>query len=220
MKKNAVIRALLTPLMCSLFLAGCQSFKNGSGLADSRNSNINKQEADNNRSQALLKSGVEYLQKGDIPKAQSVFNTGLKFDLNNPALHFFNAYAYQLKFEKGDADSFVTAEAGFKTAISLDPTLDLAYTQLGKLYLSSGNFEEAKKAYALAVDSKQKSPQEGLFGLAQAAMLSGDAQTAVYATSKLDELKWQDPKTVQTESLVGRDGQTAQASGRHVRAIR
>lgn len=202
MQKNVAIKAVFVPLMCAVLIAGCQSFRNSVGMSGSKNAKSNMQEADANRSQALLKSGAEYLQKGEIDKAQAVFNTGLKFDLNNPALHFFNAYTYQLKFEKGDADSFVTAEAGFRSAISLDPTLDLAYMQLGKLYLSSGNYEEAKKSYALAVDSKQKSPQEGLFGLAQAAMLSGDAKTAVYATTKLDELKWQDPRLFRLKALL------------------
>ena len=186
-------------LCLSVLLSGCASVKNGFGSSNS----INKyQQIDINKSQELLKSGVEYLQKGEIDKAQAVFNTGLKFDLNNPALHFFNAYTYQLKFEKGDADSFATAEAGFKTAIGLDSTLDVAYMQLGKLYLSSGNYVEAKKSYALAVDSKQKSPQEGLFGLAQAAMLSGDSQTAVFATTKLDELKWQDARLFRLKALL------------------
>ena len=202
MQKNVAIKSVFVPLMCTVLIAGCQSFRNSVGMSGSKNAKSNMQEADANRSQALLKSGAEYLQKGEIDKAQAVFNTGLKFDLNNPALHFFNAYTYQLKFEKGDADSFVTAEAGFRSAISLDPTLDLAYMQLGKLYLSSGNYEEAKKSYALAVDSKQKSPQEGLFGLAQAAMLSGDAKTAVYATTKLDELKWQDPRLFRLKALL------------------
>ena len=105
-KKNIPITLLSAILVC-----GCQSTKNNLGYAGTKNSKIYSQEADINRSQALLKSGVEYLQKGEIDKAQAIFNTGLKFDLNNPALHFFNAYTYQLKFEKGDADSFVTAEA-------------------------------------------------------------------------------------------------------------
>ena len=186
-------------LCLSVLLSGCASVKNGFGSSNS----INKyQQIDINKSQELLKSGVEYLQKGEIDKAQAIFNSGLKFDLNNSALHFFNAYTYQLKFEKGDADSFASAEAGFKTAIGLDSTLDVAYTQLGKLYLSSGNYVEAKKSYALAVDSKQKSPQEGLFGLAQASMLSGDSQTAIFATTKLDELQWQDARLFRLKALL------------------
>ena len=202
MNKTIYLKNLLLLIIFVIFFTGCQSTKNGMGATGSKNQKENMQQADINRTQALLQSGVEYLQKGEIEKAQAVFNTGLKFDLNNPALHFFNAYTYQLKFEKGDADSFVTAEAGYKTAIGLDPTLDLAYMQLGKLYLSSGNYAEAKKSYALAVDSKQKSPQEGLFGLAQASMLSGDAQTAVYATTKLEELKWQDPRLFRVKALL------------------
>jgi tetratricopeptide (TPR) repeat protein len=126
----------------------------------------------------------------------------LKFDLNSAVLHFFNAFAYQLKYEKGEMDSFAGAEAGYRAAIGLDATLDVAYVQLGKLYMSSANYVEAKKAFALAVDSKQKSPQEALFGLAQAAMLSGDAQTAVFATTKLDELKWQDPRLFRVKALL------------------
>jgi tetratricopeptide (TPR) repeat protein len=195
MKKNF----LTLFLGISVLISGCASFKSGFGFT---NANNKYQQSDINQSQELLKSGVDYLQKGEIDKAQAVFNTGLKFDLNNPALHFFNAYTYQLKFEKGDADSFATAEAGFKTAIGLDSTLDVAYMQLGKLYLSSGNYVEAKKSYALAVDSKQKFPQEGLFGLAQASMLSGDSQTAIFATSKLDELKWQDARLFRLKALL------------------
>lgn len=202
MYKNLLSKHLFISLLFAIFISGCQTTKNGAVVKSSQSSKNKIQPADINRTQALLQSGVEYLQKGDIEKAQAVFNTGLKFDLNNPALHFFNAYTYQLKFEKGDADSFVTSEAGYKTAIGLDPTIDLAYLQLGKLYLSSGNFVEAKKSYALAVDSKQRSPQEGLFGLAQAAMLSGDAQTAIYATSKLEELNWQDPRLFRLKALL------------------
>ena len=202
MKNKNLLNKLFLLLTIALSIAGCQSTKNGMGFSGFKSSNINTQQADTNRTQALLQSGVEHLQKGEIDKAQAVFNTGLKFDLNNPTLHFFNAYTYQLKFEKGDADSFVTSEAGYKSAIGLDPTLDMAYMQLGKLYLTSGNYVEAKRSYALAVDSKQKSPQEGLFGLAQSAMLSGDPQTAIYATTKLEELKWQDPRLFRLKALL------------------
>lgn len=195
MRKNDVV---LIFCLC-IFISGCSTFKSGFDFSNASNK---YQQGNVNKSQELLKSGIEYLQKGEIDKAQVVFNTGLKFDLNNPVLHFFNAYTYQLKYEKGDADSFATAEAGFKTAIGLDSTLDVAYMQLGKLYLSSGDYVEAKKSYALAVDSKQKSPQEGLFGLAQAAMLSGDPQTAIFATTKLDELNWQDARLFRLKALL------------------
>ena len=193
----------LSALCLALLVSGCSSingdFGFGSFIKDLGNQT---QQAEPTRTQSLLKAGAEYLQKGEIDKAQAVFNTGLKFDLNSAALHFFNAFAYQLKYEKGEMDSFASAEAGYRTAIGLDATLDVAYVQLGRLYMSSANYIEAKKAFALAVDSKQKNPFEGLFGLAQAAMLSGDTQTAVFATAKLDELNWQDPRLFRVKALL------------------
>ena len=191
MKLKIHISSLLFTILC---LAGCASFN--SGLVSK------SQQAEPTRTQQLLKAGAEYLQKDEIDKAQAVFNTGLKFDLNNAALHFLNAFTYQLKYEKGDMDSFAAAEAGYKTAIGLDSTLDIAYLQLGKLYMSSTNYTGAKKVFALAVDSKPKSPFEALFGLAQSSMLSGDLKTAIFATNKLDDLNWQDPRLFRVKALL------------------
>jgi len=194
---------VLSPLCLTLLVSGCASINGDFGFGSFIKDLGNKsQQTEPTRTQSLLKAGAEYLQKGEIDKAQAVFNTGLKFDLNSAALHFFNAFAYQLKYEKGEMDSFAAAEAGYRTAIGLDATFDVAYVQLGKLYMSSANYIEAKKAFALAVDSMQKSPHEGLFGLAQAAMLSGDLQTAVFATTKLDELNWQDPRLFRVKALL------------------
>ena len=194
---------VLSPLCLTLLVSGCASINGDFGFGSFIKDLGNKsQQTEPTRTQSLLKAGAEYLQKGEIDKAQAVFNTGLKFDLNSAALHFFNAFAYQLKYEKGEMDSFAAAEAGYRTAIGLDATFDVAYVQLGKLYMSSSNYIEAKKAFALAVDSMQKSPHEGLFGLAQAAMLSGDLHTAVFATTKLDELNWQDPRLFRVKALL------------------
>jgi tetratricopeptide (TPR) repeat protein len=141
-----------------------------------------------------MRAGAEYLEKGELENAQTVFNTALKFDLKNAPLHFFNALTYQLKYEKGDADSYALAEAGYRTAIGLDTSLDVAHLQLGRLYMSSKKFTEAKKSFALAVDAKVKAPQEALFGMAQASLYSGDAATATWATAELEKLDWKDAR--------------------------
>jgi len=139
-------RHSISALCFALLLSGCSSVNSELGfsslLKDFRNKS---QQAEPTRTQVLLKAGAEYLQNGEIDKAQAVFNTGLKFDLNNAALHFFNAFAYQLKFEQGDIDAFPNAEAGYTSAIALDATLDVAYLQLGRLYMSNTKFIEAKK---------------------------------------------------------------------------
>jgi tetratricopeptide (TPR) repeat protein len=193
----------LSALCFAISISGCSSINGDFGFANIlKDAGSKSQQAEPTRTQVLLKAGVEYLQKAELDKAQAVFNTGLKFDLNNAALHFFNAFAYQLKFEKGEIDAFASAEAGYKTALSLDSTLDVAYLQLGRLYTSNTKFIEAKKAFALAVDAKPKNPQEALMGLTQASMLSGDTKTAIWAVSKLDDLEWKDPRLYRAKALL------------------
>ena len=193
----------ISAIFLAISISGCSSINGDFGFASLlKDSGSKSQQAEPTRTQVLLKAGAEYLQKGEVDKAQAVFNTGLKFDLNNAALHFFNAFAYQLKFEQGEIDAFANAEAGYKTAISLDSTLDIAYLQLGRLYTSNTKFVEAKKAFALAVDAKPKNSQEALMGLTQASMLSGDTKTAIWAVSKLDELEWKDPRLFRAKAFL------------------
>lgn len=146
------------------------------------------------RSQTLLRTGADYLQSGELDKAQKVFNSGLKFDIKSAPMHFFNALTYQLKYDKGDGDSFALAEVGYRTAINLDPTLDIAHLQLGRLYMGAKNYGSAKKSFALAVDAKPKAPQEALYALSQASLLSGDSNTSVWAAAQLDALHWPDAR--------------------------
>ena len=193
----------LSALCLAISISGCSSINGDLGISNLLKDLGNKsQQAEPSRTQVLLKAGAEYLQKGEVDKAQAVFNTGLKFDLNNAALHFFNAFAYQLKFENGEIDAFANAEAGYKTAISLDSTLDVAYLQLGRLYTSNTKYVEAKKAFALAVDAKPKNPQEALIGLTQVSMLSGDTETAIWAVSKLDAIEWKDPRLYRAKAFL------------------
>lgn len=193
MKFNTTITKF-NMLLLAAAMTGCSSMpgKNAASWSDGFVAGAETTEV--TRTQALMRAGAEYLEKGDLQNAQAVFNTALKFDLRNAPLHFFNALTYHLNYEKGDADSYALAEAGYKTAIGLDTTLDVAHLQLGRLYMSSKNYMEAKKSFAMAVDAKIKAPQEALFGMAQASLYSGDAATATWATAELEKLAWKDAR--------------------------
>jgi len=182
----------LGALLITCALAGCSVFPGKS--ARNWNEPSVTDEVALSRSQTLLRNGADYLQSGELDKAQKVFNSGLKFDIKSAPMHFFNALTYQLKYEKGDADSFALAEVGYRTAINLDPTLDIAHLQLGRLYMGAKNYGAAKKSFALAVDAKPKAPQEALYALSQASLLSGDSDTSVWAASQLDALHWPDAR--------------------------
>ena len=191
--------------LASCFLAGC-AFK-GSGSTVSGWSLPGEVELDasgkpkQSRSQVLAESGIAYLRKGDFEKAQQVFNTALKFDIKSVPLHFFNALTYHLRHERGDPESFKLAEAGYKTAILLDPTLDVAYLQLGRLYLLASRYTDAQKAFAQAVDTKPSKPEEALYGLARAALMAGDSATSAWAVSKLDDVRWKDPRLLRLKAF-------------------
>ena len=186
--------AKLNALLLAVAMTGCSSMSGKSSTSFWDGFGKKAETTEPSRTQALMRAGAEYLEKGELENAQTVFNTALKFDLKNAPLHFFNALTYQLKYEKGDADSYALAEAGYRTAIGLDTSLDVAHLQLGRLYMSSKKFTEAKKSFALAVDAKVKAPQEALFGMAQASLYSGDAATATWATAELEKLEWKDAR--------------------------
>ena len=186
--------AKLNMLLLAVAMSGCSSMSGKSSTSFWDGFGKKAETTEPSRTQALMRAGAEYLEKGELENAQTVFNTALKFDLKNAPLHFFNALTYQLKYEKGDAESYALAEAGYRTAIGLDTSLDVAHLQLGRLYMSSKKFTEAKKSFALAVDAKIKAPQEALFGMAQASLYSGDAATATWATAELEKLEWKDAR--------------------------
>ena len=186
--------AKLNMLLLAVAMTGCSSMSGKSSTSFWDGFGKKAEATEPSRTQALMRAGAEYLEKGELENAQTVFNTALKFDLKNAPLHFFNALTYQLKYEKGDAESYALAEAGYRTAIGLDTSLDVAHLQLGRLYMSSKKFTEAKKSFALAVDAKIKAPQEALFGMAQASLYSGDAATATWATAELEKLEWKDAR--------------------------
>jgi len=153
------------------------------------------------RSQILIRSGMEYLSKGDLEKAQAIFNTALKFDFDNAQLHFLNALAYHQGYLRGDADDFELAKAGYRTALLRDPSMEgIAYLQLGRLFLDAKDHASAKQAFALAVDANRQSA-DALYGLAQAAALDGDLATSYWAVSELDRIKWGDPDLYRLKAI-------------------
>jgi Tfp pilus assembly protein PilF len=179
-----------------LGLTGCTSI-GGMGKASSQwniPTTSNQIAEAKSRTQTLAESGTEYLVKGELEKAQQVFNTALKFDIKSVPLHFFNALTYQTKHEKGDPEAFKLAEAGYKTALKLDPSLDIAFMQLGHLYMSVNNYAAAQKNYVMAIDSSPNKAEEPLYFMAKASLLLGDSPSSAWAVKKLNDMNWQDAR--------------------------
>lgn len=200
LQKNVVCMAVL-----GLTVSGCGALgelessnsaaANKSGISQISSESDVKAALESGRtpSQILIRSGVDFLLKGELDKAQSIFNTALKFDFNNANLHFLNALAYHQNYLRGDADSFSLAKAGYRTALLQDPSLEtVAYLQLGRLFLDAKDHASAKQSFAMAVDKNRQSA-DALYGLAQAAAFDGDLVTSYWAANELERIKWDSP---------------------------
>ncbi len=152
------------------------------------------------RSKILMKSGAEFLVAGELEKAQQVFNTALKFDAKSAPLHFLNALTYHMSYLKGDADSLALAESGYRAALMNDPSMEMAYLQLGRLFIVAKDYTRGKQAMALAVDSDDHS-MDALYGLAQAAFFDGDLATSFWAVSELERLHWHSPQLYRLKAM-------------------
>ena len=197
-----------------LALSGCATLDGSGAPRRSPAAADAAQESALSRSQILMRSGIDFLLKGDLDKAQAIFNTALKFDFNNSQLHFLNALAYHLAYLRGTADSFVLAREGYRTALLGDPSMaGIAYLQLGRLFLDARDHASAKQALAMAVDANHQSA-DALYGLAQAAALEGDLTTSYWAASELDRMKWSNPDLYRLKAILAalaRQGGTARA---------
>lgn len=156
--------------------------------------------ADATNAQLLMQSGTEYLQKGDLQKAHSVFSVALKVDIRNAGLHFLNGLTYQMMYEAGDEASYDLAVTGFSTALSLDGNLEPAQLQLGQLHLFAKKFDLAQKSFSEAYTSNSKSTR-ALMGLAQSSVLAGDMKTAYWATVQLDLMNWESPEFLRLKAI-------------------
>lgn len=155
---------------------------------------------DATNAQLLMQSGTEYLQKGDLQKAHSVFSVALKVDIRNAGLHFLNGLTYQMMYEAGDEASYDLAVTGFNTALSLDGNLEPAQLQLGQLHLFAKKYDLAQKSFSEAYANNSKSTP-ALMGLAQSSILAGDMKSSYWATVQLDAMNWKSPELLRLKAI-------------------
>ena len=156
--------------------------------------------SDPTNAQQLMQSGTDYLQKGDLQKAHSVFSVALKLDIRNAGLHFLNGLTYQMMYEAGDEASFDLAVTGFNTALSLDENLEPAQLQLGQLYISAKKYDLAQKVFSEAYAGNSKSTR-ALMGMAQSSILAGDMKSSYWATVKLEALGTKSPEFLRLKAI-------------------
>jgi Flp pilus assembly protein TadD len=98
-----------------------------------------------------VQMGSVSLQAARYPEANQHLNLALNIDPENAQLHYLNAIAYHLGWRNGQTSNAQLAEAGYLTALGIDPNLPQAARQLGMLYAETKRFDAASAALAKAV---------------------------------------------------------------------
>jgi hypothetical protein len=172
--------------------------------------------ADPTNSQLLMQSGTEYLQKGDLQKAHSVFSVALKIDIRNAGLHFLNGLTYQMMYEAGDEASYELAVTGYITALSLESNLEPALLQLGQLHLFAKKYDLAQQSFSEAYAINSNSTR-ALMGFAQASILAGDMKSGYWATVQLDAMDWKSPEFLRLKAIQAALSQSPEKAKEYAR---
>ena len=172
--------------------------------------------ADPTNSQLLMQSGTEYLQKGDLQKAHSVFSVALKIDIRNAGLHFLNGLTYQMMYEAGDEASYDLAVTGYITALSLENNLEPALLQLGQLHLFAKKYDLAQQSFSEAYAINSNSTR-ALMGFAQASILAGDMKSGYWATVQLDAMNWKSPEFLRLKAIQAALAQSPEKAKEYAR---
>lgn len=141
-------------------------------------------------SNVLLKVGDASLREGDYESAMEYFKRAIvnhrKGDSNRlkAKSHVGLGKAYVKEGDhKKDPSIYVIAKDEFDKAVSIDPLLLAAYTNLAVVYNKLGKFDEAKKTIAKAVKT-MPADAEGWFSLFEIYLIDGDVEKARHSLAK------------------------------------
>lgn len=146
-------------------------------------------------SKRVAEEGLKYLRDGDSEKALRLFNAAIKFDGENGAYHLLAGIAYHLEYRKTTTPEMRdNAEIGYKLAAKFNPGDARATVQLGRLFLDSKRYREARDAFATMLEANPAN-SDALYGMATASYLLGDIKVALWAVREL-ELQNYDPAVI------------------------
>ena len=132
----------------------------------------NAQQLNPNDMEVYINLGSVFYDKGDYANAQMIYRIALEIDPCNSRLHCNLAY---LLWGKGEIDE---AMKEYKLAIKYDPNYDIAYNNLGVLYLDDlGNVKEAIDCLEDAIKSNPNYAL-GYYNLGRAMVVCGDKMEA------------------------------------------
>jgi general secretion pathway protein D len=172
------------PLLSDALLEGLSAPKTGSKLA-----------------WPFIRAAVDHLGKRELVEASAGFNRALKFDPQDPNLHFLNALTYHLRAESGDTSQFEYADVGYRVTLQYDPGNYWAAYQLGRIAFRNQRYAEAQDAFAYALLLEQDNLTFRL-ALAVASYYARDLATALSAVTEATAQAPDDPRVYRVAAMV------------------
>ncbi len=135
----------------------------------------------------LASEGIKSLDAGDYSKASSLFNLGLKVEINNSYLHFLNALTYHYRALAGEGTLYEVAQRGYELAVQFDQSNSTARFYHGLLHMDRRDFVSAQREFmdAAIYDGDDA---ELLYALAVSSYYARDIRTAAAAIEGLKKL--------------------------------
>ena len=152
-------------------------------------------------SKTLIIGAMESVRKGDLASASRAVNVALRFEPENPNLHFLNGFVYHLSAARGDPTQRDFAETGYRLALDFDPNHLHASYFLGQLYLDAKRWRDAQEMFAQSIKS-DKAQARSYLGLTAASYSARDLATASWASAKGVALSPDDPKMLRAALMV------------------
>lgn len=150
---------------------------------------------------AKLAKAIAFMQKMDLPQAQSSINAALQLDPRNAQLHFINGFIYHLQARHGDTQKGEMALEGYQQALRIDPGNWIAQEFQGLALLDLKRFEQAKLAFAEAL---LMTPQSAVsaHGLMVASYLTADPEVACLMADQFRKASTQVPPSFTRNSIL------------------
>lgn len=145
--------------------------------------------------------GLGLIGKNQLKEGSAQLNSALQLDPSNSYLQFFNAYAYHLMAQAGDAQKFSLAEQGYALAVQFDRSNWIAHYYLGMLNFEQRKFHAAQSELAEVLLFREDD-QDVLFRMVAASYYAGDPVTAAACLDRLRVLAPRDAQVLRLSAII------------------
>ena len=153
------------------------------------------------KDKVLVNKGMKAVLDGDLQTASKTFSMLLVDSPLDAHLHTLNALTYQLMAEKGEITKLELAQAGYEQALKIDPHINIAALQLGRIFAKKKDYVKAQEHFS-DVLLRDAHNAEASYELASVSYHMGDLKTACMAIDRALVCDGKKPEYVRAGAMI------------------